>query len=81
MVGKWVDSNVLAVFTIIHFIRIIGCKYGGAVGGACQQVEESTAVIVFGIDNELVAPSPDNGIGISSCVDFSENAGLPKEAC
>ena len=44
-------------------------------------MEESTAVIVFGIDNELVAPSPDNGIGISSCVDFSENAGLPKEAC
>ena len=47
MVGEWVDSNVLALFTIIHFIRIIGCKYGGAVGGACQQVEESTAVIVF----------------------------------
>ena len=81
MVGKWVKSGVLPSSTVIHFIRIIGCKYGGAVGGACQQVEESTAVIVFGIDNELVAPSPDNGIGISSCVDFSENAGLPKEAC
>ena len=81
MVGKWVDSNVLALFTVIHFLRINGCKHSGAVGDACQQVEESTAVIVFGIDNELVAPSPDNGIGISSCVDFSENAGLPKEAC
>ena len=81
MVGKWVKSGVLPSFTVIHFIRIIGCKHGGAVSDACQQVEESTAVIVFGIDNELVAPSPDNGIGISSCVDFSENAGLPKEAC
>lgn len=23
MVGEWVDSNALAVFTIIHFIRIL----------------------------------------------------------
>ena len=79
--GKFKCLSVIYYYSFHQIIRIIGCKHGGAVSGACQQVEESTAVIVFGIDNELVAPSPDNGIGISSCVDFSENAGLPKEAC